>query len=290
GRWWMAQNLNYTKNLINNPTPAVSPTTLGTYFCPNGLSFAGKAVSATTTVNNELLNAPTNIAAACNTYGAVYGQTTIMSRNGMSPTQDNLTLINDYSTSQGICPKGWVLPGRKDYAVMFNKVAGCTDDTKAQTPIGTSAAEAIAVAPCHHHYNAVAGTGHSNGAIVTNGPLLLRSTLSDRMTAPDDSVFATATKPTWTWLSVGSKRHHGARPIDYYGFSVLPAGLSYISGSYIRYYAVGLSTWPFISTGTSESMESYCIWRATRTFSYEALSTSVFGTVTRCVRAYNLDQ
>ncbi|MGL5913943.1 MAG: hypothetical protein ACRCZB_07230, partial [Bacteroidales bacterium] len=104
GRWWMAQNLNYTKNLIANPTTAVPVTTLGTYYCPNGLSFNGKAVPFISGSSNRMEGAITTLVKACDSYGATYGLATSMSRNGVSPTQDNLTNIGVWSTSQGICP------------------------------------------------------------------------------------------------------------------------------------------------------------------------------------------
>ncbi|MGL4955729.1 MAG: FISUMP domain-containing protein, partial [Bacteroidales bacterium] len=173
GRWWFAQNLNYTKNLINNPTTAVSPTTLGTYYCPNGMSFNGRPAASPNVAVEP--NTPTNIAEACSTYGAIYGQTTMMSRNGMSPTQDAFSPIDAYSSSQGICPKGWVIPGRKDWGVMLNKIAGCTDDAKAQAAV---AAHSIDAAPCHHLHSAAAGsTNHVTSSVKTDITLLLRSTL-----------------------------------------------------------------------------------------------------------------
>ncbi|MGL4956950.1 MAG: hypothetical protein ACRC9X_07220, partial [Bacteroidales bacterium] len=87
GRWWMAQNLHYTKNLINTPHSGHNPMTLGTYHCPNGRSFNG---IPTPIAGNEVLsaNSPTNIAVACETYGAIYGFSTVMSRNGVAPAQD----------------------------------------------------------------------------------------------------------------------------------------------------------------------------------------------------------
>ncbi|MGL4364196.1 MAG: FISUMP domain-containing protein [Bacteroidales bacterium] len=278
GRWWLAQNLNYTKNLINNPTVNVAPTSnVGAYYCPNGASFSGTpGVSV-----NELLNAPTNIDVACKTYGAIYGRPTIMSINGLSPTFVAFTGIGVYSSSQGICPLGWVLPGRKDWAVMYNKASGCTDN-KAETAVERNS---ILEAPCHNFHNSEAGLGHDPTTLLNGVPLLFRNTLSDRKTVIDDSIFATATKPTWRWRAVGSKGHHAARPTDYYGFSVLPVGLANV----YRYYAVGQATWIYTNTGTESQIETIKFGSNRLHYRIEVLGVADFGTPVRCVRAYNAD-
>ncbi|MGL4956296.1 MAG: InlB B-repeat-containing protein, partial [Bacteroidales bacterium] len=51
----------------------------------------------------------------------------------------------------------------------------------------------------------------------------LRSTLSSRPTKAD-SIFSLQMSPLWSWWGVGAKKVHGARPNDYYGFSLLPSG------------------------------------------------------------------
>ncbi|MGL4363876.1 MAG: FISUMP domain-containing protein, partial [Bacteroidales bacterium] len=286
GRWWMAQNLNYTKNLINNANSTIAPTILGCYYCPNGLSFNGRPGYSGNTVSNP--NTPTNIAEACNTYGAVYGLPTTMSPNGLAPTQDAITTENSYSIAQGICPKGWVIPGRKDFAVMINKVAGCTDDAKAQTAVP---ANSVKDAPCHHLHNSSVGTSHVPSAVFTDVTLFLRSTLSDRMSSPIDSVFSSATKPTWAWYSIGSKRQHGTRPIDYYGFSTLPSGrLGYAGASYNYYTNVGYAADFRTSTAGGGYDEAVYMNYNQRFYHIHNFEATQYAFPLRCVRSYNLDQ
>ncbi|MGL5913695.1 MAG: hypothetical protein ACRCZB_05970, partial [Bacteroidales bacterium] len=216
GRWWHAQNFNYTKNLIMNKDATVNGG-IGTYWCPGMASFDGKPRPV-----KNISSSASGGEVACKHYGALYIGLTLRSRNGLAVVQDPLTGINEYSVAQGICPKGWVVPGRKDFAVMFNKVGGCTDDTKAQTAV---APHSVAEAPCHHLCTGLSPTGteHFPTAYDSDIPLLLRSTLSSRVTAEQDSGFMTADNPVWPWYGVGSKRAHGARPQDYYGFSSIPS-------------------------------------------------------------------
>ncbi|MGL4364651.1 MAG: InlB B-repeat-containing protein [Bacteroidales bacterium] len=225
GRWWLAQNLNYTKNLIMNKD-APTDGGLGTYWCMGSSSFGGVPQAVTSRCSTEVSGGET----ACKTYGAMYAHQTLMSRNGVSLTTDQSTEIDAWSIAQGICPIGWVVPGRKDFGVMFNKVAGCKDDDLAQTGVADNS---IVNAPCHHLSNSPAGDEHHNPTgYQTNLPAILRSVLSSKKTLID-SVFITATNPVWPWYGVGSKRSHGSRAIDYYGFSAQPA--SSLHKSYLKF-------------------------------------------------------
>ncbi|MGL4364355.1 MAG: FISUMP domain-containing protein, partial [Bacteroidales bacterium] len=291
GRWWMAQNLHYTKNLINNPHSGHNPMTLGTYHCPNGRSFNG---IPTPIAGNEVLsvNSPTNIAVACETYGAIYGFSTVMSRNGVAPAQDaSIISSTNYSVAQGICPKGWVVPGRRDWALLANKSAGCEDDTKAQTAYPTSTKDH---SPCNHLHNSTTLAEYTPfGEYDTNIILKWRSLVSGRITTPSDSVSATATHPTWVWAGVGaaSKRSQSNRAIDYYGFSLTPAGqLNYSSSTSNNMLYVGYLGELHSSTASATDAEIMYIAFYMKNYRIRVRPIQNFAYPVRCTRAYPLDQ
>ncbi|MGL4363988.1 MAG: FISUMP domain-containing protein, partial [Bacteroidales bacterium] len=270
GRWWLAQNLNYTKNLIMNTRGDAGVGVIGTYWCPNSPFFNGQGVP----INwNAMITQTSGTEISCNTYGAWYEYATAMSRNGLAPTQDANTAETVTSSAQGICPKGWVVPGRRDMAVMFNKAANCSDQL-ATTTVNPESTDA---APCNHFSKGALGTGHNYRTTIV--PNQLRSTLSSHRTLNQDSAFVTATNPRWAWHGVGSKRQHGARATDYFGFSLLPAG--YISGPSCT--LVGAYT--FIRTSSIE------YWQ----FFHGPGDHRQVGNITdrislRCVRRYTLDE
>ncbi|MGL4364796.1 MAG: FISUMP domain-containing protein, partial [Bacteroidales bacterium] len=291
GRWWMAQNLHYTKNLINHPTSGHDPTIQGTYYCPNGLSFKG---TSTPIGSNAPLsvNSPTNITTACNTYGALYGFSTAMSRNGVAVAQDaSTTNYNNYSVAQGICPKGWVIPGRRDWALLANKSAGCEDDTKAQTayPPDTKAHE-----PCNHLHNSSGVADYTPFAeFDTNILLKWRSLVSGRITTPSDSVSATATHPTWVWAGTGaaSKRSQSNRAIDFYGLSLTPAGrIVYFSTSANEPQYAGYLGELHNSTASAPNMEVVYISFYQKNYRVRSVPIANYAFAVRCTRAYPLDQ
>ncbi|MGL4363640.1 MAG: FISUMP domain-containing protein [Bacteroidales bacterium] len=276
GRWWLAQSLNYTKNLIMNRDATVNAG-IGSYWCIGAASFDGRsrpvAEDETTISGGEV---------ACNTYGAFYPFATVISRNGMAPVQDPSTGVNSYSLAQGICPSGWVIPGRKDWGVMFNKIAGCTDDNLAQTPVASSS---TTNAPCHHLSNATeAGVTSQPPMISVNLPASLRSILSSKQTLKADSIFITATKPLWPWYGVGTKRQHGARPIDYYGFSILPGGLVHTDK-----YCYQAETNFWTSTSSSTTHERVALYYSHSFMTIMGMG-STSGLPFRCVRSYSLDE
>ncbi|MGL4364229.1 MAG: hypothetical protein ACRCSB_03375, partial [Bacteroidales bacterium] len=249
---------------------------LGTYWCQGGASFDGKGrpvLSNNTTVSGG--------EASCNTYGAMYGVTTMLSNNGMAPTQAAPTGNNAYSIVEGICPKGWIFPGRKDWAVMFNKVAKCSD-ALAETVVTTLDQNA----PCYHLTNTSAGSITLNPTVASIVPTALRSTLSSRATKPDSS-FMTATNPVWPWYGVGTKRSHGSRPIDYYGFSALPSTLVWSNNfdytSWARFSNAS-------STGTSSNIERIHGFYNSSVISIRSADWSTqSGAFLRCVREHGLD-
>ncbi|MGL4852914.1 MAG: InlB B-repeat-containing protein, partial [Phocaeicola sp.] len=78
--------------------------------------------------------------------------------------------------------------------------------------------------PCYN-YPSVAASRRSAIYELPNTAVssTLRSTLSSRLTKADSS-FSSRMSPLWSWWGVGAKKAHGARPTDYYGFSLLPSG------------------------------------------------------------------
>ncbi|MGL5913694.1 MAG: hypothetical protein ACRCZB_05965 [Bacteroidales bacterium] len=271
GRWWLAQSLNYAKNLIMNKD-ASTDGGLGTYWCPGSPSFNGNGIPLdfSPTVTTVSGGEP-----ACNTYGIYYSYNTMMSRNGLAPTQEPNTANNANSIAQGICPTGWVVPGRKDMAVMFNKAAECTDNLATTTVNPSSTTNT----PCNHFSNGALGTEHKYHSTLV--PLRLRSLLSGHKTRNRDSIFVKANKPIWPWHGVGSKRMHGARPTDYYGFSMLPTGRwAWSSLEWTGGYG-------FLNTSSGEYWQfSYTVGDHRQV---SIVSLPIAQTL-RCVRAYNLDQ
>ncbi|MGL4908658.1 MAG: FISUMP domain-containing protein, partial [Bacteroidales bacterium] len=210
-RWWFAQNLNYTKNLIMSTS--LDDEILGTYWCVGALSFDGKPRFPKSNGNRTKVSGGEP---ACKTYGALYPMNTIMSRDGFAPIQDDFSPIAQYSREQGICPIGWAVSSRTDWGVMLNKMEGCSDKD-AET---SNASVSILPNTCsNYNINSAEIPMEKDGQFKH-----LRSLLGSRRTLDEDSIFITATNPVWHWYGVGSKRQHGLRATDYYGFSLLPSG------------------------------------------------------------------
>ncbi|MGL4956207.1 MAG: FISUMP domain-containing protein, partial [Bacteroidales bacterium] len=269
GRWWFAQNLNYTKNLIMNKDAATN-SGLGSYWCMGGPSFNGKPIPLS---YSSTLTTVSGGEASCDTYGPVYSYNTMMSRNGLAPTQDSNSSSNINSVAQGICPQGWVVPSRRDMAIMFNKAAGCFDNL-ATIPVDPNSQEN---APCNHLSKGAVSSEHNYHSSLI--PLRLRSLLSGHRTILTDSIFATAKRPVWPWVSMGKKRLHGARPTDYYGFSLIPAG-RWSANSF-----EWLGGYTFLNTSTLEYWQISPNLGDHRQVPLPTLAQSL-----RCTRSYNLDQ
>jgi hypothetical protein len=221
-KWWFAQNLRYTKDLVNSGNAnkglsgdAPSNNTLfGNYWCPGGLTIEDGEVQTNThsaaPANNATL--ATGGLTACNTYGALYTWPTAVRLDGRgmehTPTKAGAT-----STTQGICPEGWLLPSDADWGMMLNAVEGCSDIMDPSTS-----------PPCNHYLNDTR-TSEWLGATAAAS---LKSTLS----APPhaqlvDTTIATATLPAWPWRRAdysGKVSSPLALGKDKYGFGVLPAG------------------------------------------------------------------
>ncbi|MDR1226466.1 MAG: hypothetical protein LBK47_06155 [Prevotellaceae bacterium] len=120
GRWWMAENLRYTKGLTdavmgNLPstatTMAAGAVFKGYYWCP----------SAANLVDTETKG----LASQCEKYGALYPWLTAMSQDGKGNTEAITDAVP--STARGVCPLGWHLPSVPETQAMLDCVEGNCD-------------------------------------------------------------------------------------------------------------------------------------------------------------------
>ncbi len=113
-KWWMAENLRYTKGL-NNPvfghkpvaTAQSSPGTnlKGIYYCPGPGPLNSSPNTATTSQADPL---------ACEYWGCLYPWWTANSTDGNGTLQTTLA-------QQGICPPGWHLPSDQEWALLLDR-------------------------------------------------------------------------------------------------------------------------------------------------------------------------
>ncbi len=214
-RWWMAENLAFTKDLVFNPDPekahgAVSAHTargidaIGSYWAPG----APSATSSTTA----------SIAA----YGALYTWETVLMVDGKwsddtksSSVWDD-TWITPYfattgnttanantnsnrnngrgATGRGICPPGWHVPTQMEWATLMDLVDGD----------GTGST--------HRNYAPAAGSGMSG----TDAGKKMKSA---NICPSTETACNTDENPAWNY-------HATNAGIDTYGFSATPAGYS----------------------------------------------------------------
>jgi uncharacterized protein (TIGR02145 family) len=129
GRWWMAQNLNYQKDLTwqrsaNSPStvPGSDLALIGSFWCPNFLY----------QINSERIN--------CEVFGALYSWETAMMYNGKGTwveDADHYMHYSEFANSEhgkfnqcydlsggrggsGICPPHWHVPTEFEWAVMLD--------------------------------------------------------------------------------------------------------------------------------------------------------------------------
>ncbi len=112
GRWWMAENLKYRKDLTNpvfSNMPVITNTQASLqaqYYCPGyGPLVAGVGATQADPV-------------ACEYWGVLYPWwAAMMIRNdGSAP------YYSDLAGSQGICPQGWHLPSDKEWGYLLDSV------------------------------------------------------------------------------------------------------------------------------------------------------------------------
>ncbi|MDR0419186.1 MAG: hypothetical protein LBH34_03115, partial [Prevotellaceae bacterium] len=214
-RWWYAQNLNYQKDLqywtLSEGTLGNNGKT-GGYWCPNGLTVDnGYNISVATSSTNASVNTSAVSPVMCDVYGALYSWHTAMALNGRtvlsSVGQASYPMpLGTSSTSQGICPEGWVIPSDYDWGYMLNKV---------ERTIGNYLDHIL--------------EGNTTGFC---GSTDLTSSLRDVGSCPPhasvvDTFCANQVNPFWTWCR---KDYSGKISSPYvlgtnkYGFSVRPSG------------------------------------------------------------------
>jgi uncharacterized protein (TIGR02145 family) len=133
GKVWMAENLNYQKDLKFNAKAEEAKGELftfagsgvpaiGSFWCP---ALAGTGGSVTTSQNT------------CNVYGALYTWETAMSENGLGSGEWNENNVSDYylsgavtppdnncagASGRGICPAGYHVPTDLEWAEMLEEI------------------------------------------------------------------------------------------------------------------------------------------------------------------------
>jgi uncharacterized protein (TIGR02145 family) len=273
GRWWLAQNLNFQKDLMYRTRAQGNTGTGGTsgeYWCPSG----GSADSSKSTAmeleyrNND--NAIPTV--SCNTYGAIYSWYTAMSLNGRtynaSVGQPSYpTPYGESSVSQGICPDGWYIPSDYDWGYMLNSA----EDVLGDSVVG------------NHLFNDLSQGQY--GSIKLTEALKVTNSCHPHA-AQVDSLCATYGNPAWSWARAD---YNGkiSQPLvlgsDILGFSVVPAGYRYYSGVFVG--AVGAKARLHSSTqnasNTAMSFYRYIDYngRVGRAFDYKGDGRSV-----RCIR------
>jgi uncharacterized protein (TIGR02145 family) len=229
GRWWLAQNLAYTAMItnsgnanvgLNKASPPNNNTLWGNYWCPG---IPPRGVSNVTATSGQ---------PACSVYGALYTWNTAMRRNGFSSVQDNAQPRDEFSQVQGICPEGWLLPSDFDWGIMLNTVEDCENDKVFQTS-GTP--------PCNHIASRSTQLQDAGAKALPR----LKSMLScpPHLNAVD-SICAETAAGAWVWRREDvqgklSAPHNLGE--DFFGFSMLPAGLRYGNGNASYFTGAGLS-------------------------------------------------
>jgi uncharacterized protein (TIGR02145 family) len=215
GKWWMAENLNYQKDLYWDQRSdrangsAFTTTTngipaIGSFWCP-----AGNAANTVTSSPDR---------AGCTLYGALYTYEAAMMVDGkwsddahsskefVEPAYATATSSgNDVnhgrgSTKRGICPPNWHVPTDFEWGDMLNKVG----------LLGTN---------FNNGYNAWLGTNNNAGEAGAR--------LKAKCTCPSTNEFC-ATDVINDWRYTATSANVGT---DVYGFRVVPVGYRTNNGS-----------------------------------------------------------
>jgi uncharacterized protein (TIGR02145 family) len=236
GRWWFAQNLAYIQPLVssgnanvglNNASSQDNSTLWGNYWCP-GIPPRGVA-NVTATSGDP----------ACDVFGALYTWHTVMRRNGFASTPDGAQPRDMFSEVQGICPKDWLLPSDFDWGIMLNAADDCDDADVFQID---------GAAPCNHIASATAQRTDAGAKAFAR----LKSTLScpPHLNAVDSICAATA-KGAWVWHRQNSQSKL-TMPANlgenFFGFSILPAGMRHGSGSSSYFTGAGKAAYFWTSS------------------------------------------
>ncbi|MDR0418611.1 MAG: hypothetical protein LBH34_00140, partial [Prevotellaceae bacterium] len=251
-KWWFAQNLNYQKDLnyrkLTEGNKANTADVTGEFWCPSGVS---AEVSQSIPNNSNSTNQSTNSSAispvSCGTYGALYGwhtaralngRTIITSANGASiPTPLGIS-----STTQGICPEGWLLPSDYDWGRMLNAAEGCVNPG------------IFSAIPCDHNPSTNVSTVSTHGS--KNSVVKLKTVVSCAPHASSvDSACATYDNPAWSWRRAdytGKISQPYALGMDIYTFDLRPSGYRNYGGT--AYLDMGYYTYFHSSTEYSTAL------------------------------------
>jgi uncharacterized protein (TIGR02145 family) len=238
GRWIMARNLNYQKDLTwqansNRPTNSTSypvTTLIGNFWCPGGYS----ATTATSTL------------ASCDVWGALYSWETAMSYDGMGSWTENTTYCTAAANStnckfnhgrtspglgtggRGICPSNWHVPTDFEWGVILDGM------------------------------ESGGGTAHQGASDRSDYGINAGSRGKSKCTAPSGTTsgntYVNDTQESWYYSSTLGT--------DVYGFRVLPAGYRNYDGSNFANRGSLAYFW-----SSSASSSSY-VWR--RQFYYNS--------------------
>jgi uncharacterized protein (TIGR02145 family) len=146
----------------------------------------------------------------CNRLGALYTWETAVSENGSGEWDKNK--YSQYLTTNNICPKGWKLPSENDWFNMLNKIE--TEN------------------------NGKPNHGQSNFEFsgLVAGKFLKKDSYTEWES--NDSVYIKGTQ--WqafndidTWFGRNNINKESYANIDFYGFSILPAGYKNASGMHL---------------------------------------------------------
>jgi uncharacterized protein (TIGR02145 family) len=264
GRWIMAQNLNYQKDLTwepnsNSPSTGTGSNTvlIGSFWCPGGFS------SST----------PTSTRASCDVWGALYSWETAMSLDGKITSA-----WSDYNTSycgngeaakstdcqrnwgratssgggsvggRGICPPNWHVPTDHEWGIILD---GMEDGGSVHQDVTT---------------NAWVGTNAGSRG-------KSKCTVADQQTS--GAAYVDDTQANWYYNA-------STLGTDYYNFRVLPSGCRNDNGSYFHnrgYYAYFWS---------SSAYDGSNAWRRTFNYNYatvyRANGNRSYGFSVRCIR------
>jgi uncharacterized protein (TIGR02145 family) len=260
GRWIMAQNLNYQKDLTwqvnaNQPSTVTGQDTtlIGHFWCPGG---------STSTVTASTLS-------GCDVWGALYSWETAMmvdgkwtsdaqqssswsepATYGTNRTSGNMqnhgrSGSGAVSDGRGICPENWHVPADEEWGDILNTM------------------ESAAGAPTHNTEVAYLGidAGERGKAGCTCSHI--------------DEKCATDSEAKWRY----DEKRQG---VDFYGFRVLPAGYRNYNGSYFNNRGIETYFW------SSSAYSGPKAWSRTFTYNYANVlryfTYRSFGFSVRCIR------
>jgi uncharacterized protein (TIGR02145 family) len=261
GRWVMAQNLNYQKDLTfnanSNQANGVSfisvgsgVPAIGSFWCPGGD------------------NSVTSTWASCDVWGALYSWETAMMVDGRwtssaqnssawSEPTDNYgaststgntqnharSNAGDVVDGRGICPPNWHVPTDEEWGVLLNAMETGTQN---------------------HNSNYNTWLGYDAGKCA-----------KAKCTADNSTSYVNDTQANWYY-------HADNVGTDDYGFRVLPAGIRLYDGSYFNYRGINANFWSSSAYSTTTAWIRY--FTHSRTTVYRNNYNRSNGFSVRCIR------